>query len=66
MQAKNLRGVNVHILEVWLVNLVPDFVLGDLFLKHFELFLVFLDGHMQAVNKYVLVHHRGQMRALKS
>ena len=58
-KALHVRGVDVHVVDLWLLNHIFVRLLGYLFLEHLHLFLIFLDTHIQTVCENISVNDLG-------
>lgn len=55
LQARNLRSIDVHVVDFWLLNALQVLLLGHLLLEHFVLFLVLLNTSVDTMHKNVSV-----------
>lgn len=51
-----LLSVDVHVVDLWLLDTLELLLLGHLLLEHFHLLLVLLDTHIDAVSKDISIN----------
>jgi hypothetical protein len=57
VQARALLGVDVHVVDFWLLDEIKILLLGHFLLEHFHFFLIFLDAVVNTMDQDISVNY---------